>query len=421
MKKALVVLSIIAVFAILGLSISTAPIFNSNTDISLGLKDLDDISPEVQAKIDHDVEEALKGVGEEEAAAQAGPIVVEETNIESQALLGSTATLGTVTVKIEPRGDGNYIVGYTNVSGSEPELTINTDVGVVGIAEGAFKNLKTLKRVNLAGSGIKSIGMSAFYGCAALDTVTFPETIEKVGGYAFINTPWLKTARSNANQSSLKNRLVIVNHILIDGIAAEGDVVVDYANGISSISPYAFSYNAKMTSLTITGISQVPYRLCSSATGLQTLVLNGTAKVASFSFFDCQELTSVEMTGVSVIDAAAFEACGKLETVTFGNVLTRVNRNAFMDCASIQTLAFPATLEAIETAAFMNCKSITTIDYNGSTTDGNAGHVSIGQGAFQNCKRLDARGLDANGTNAFITSNGVILDAGTGAYFNTKS
>ena len=415
MKKALVIISILAVFAVLGVSVAALPIFDSNTDISLGLKDLDELSPEVQALIDHDVEEALQEI-EAEKEAQATPqsseVVVEESSDDTLAMaMTESATLGQVTCKIEPRGDGNYIVGYTAISGTNPSLTLNsaTSLNIVGIAEGAFKGCKELKAVDLSGSAIKNIGMSAFYGCTSLDTVTFPAGIEKIGGYAFINTPWLKKARADANASSLKNRLVIVNGILIDGIAAEGEVVAKSANGINEISPYAFSYNSKMTKLTIDSIPVVPYRLCSSATGLEELKVINVNTLSPFSFFDCESLTKVTLDGVSIIDRAAFYSCYKLATIEFGDVLTRINNNAFMDCYALEELTFPSTLVEIDVSGFLNCKGITKLTFLGTSSDGTAGYIFLGQGAFQNCTKLDVVTLDPDDSTKLknLKTNGV--------------
>ena len=429
MKKVLVIISILAVFAILGLSISTAPIFNSNTDVSLGLKDFDELSPEVQALIDKDVEEALANKETNEDVAEETPTqneeaVVETSNIEAQSMaLGGSILCEDITCSYEPRGDGLYITKYTAVSGDEPQLIIpdSPTTKIVGIAEGAFKGLKKLKTVDLSHSAIKKIGMSAFYGCTSLTDVTFPDTLEEVGGYAFINTPWLKTQRAEANQSSLKNRLVIVKGILIDGIAAEGEVNIDYANGISKISPYAFSYNSKMTKLTITGINEVPYRLCSSATGLQELVTEtNVIHIAPFSFFDCSALTKVTMSDVSIVDRAAFYECNKLATITFGNSLTKINNNAFMNCYGLTELTFPASLESIDVSGFLNCSSLRTLMFNKSE-----GSIDLAQGAFQNCTRLDAVTIDPLDSQLLnIKTNGATFNYPDGSkkitFFNTK-
>ena len=437
MKKVFVIISILVVFAVLAMSCSAAPIFDSDVDIKLGPNDFDELPSEILEKIDKEVEATANVQVDEETGE---PIIEDAQEDEPEiaedegATTVSTAAYvcGDVTVKWEQRGDGKYITGYEKTTTAPTDLDLTDHPNeFVGIAQNAFKGVTTLKKLDLTGTTIKSIGLNAFYGCTSLgkdnvNDVKIPNTVTTIGGYAFINTPWLKTKRANAKEA-LGTRIVIVNGILIDGILAEGDVEIP--ESVTKISSYAFSYNTTMTSLIVKTNLSIPYRCCSGATGLRTVEIDATGgvSIASFGFFGCTSLKSVDIEGVVTIDTAAFEDCSSLTDIDFGEHLVTICRNAFVDCTALENLEFPTTLEKIETAGFLNCSKIKSLLFKGNDS---GKQVVLGQGAFQNCTRLDVQTEDdppATGLK-YLKTNGVQLVYTDGVtnwgkdntFFNTK-
>ncbi|MBQ9984128.1 MAG: leucine-rich repeat domain-containing protein [Lachnospiraceae bacterium] len=85
-----------------------------------------------------------------------------------------------------------------SVNASATEITVPESVTFAGqtyritsIADEAFKNHKTLKKIKI-GSNIKQIGNKAFYGCKKLTTVTMGNNVETIGNSAFQNCTALK-------------------------------------------------------------------------------------------------------------------------------------------------------------------------------------------------------------------------------------
>ena len=80
-----------------------------------------------------------------------------------------------------------------------------------------------------------------------------------------------------------------------------------------------------------------------------------------------------------------------------------------MDCYALEELTFPSTLVEIDVAGFLNCKGITKLTFLGTSSDGTAGYIFLGQGAFQNCTKLDVVTLDPDDSTKLknLKTNGV--------------
>lgn len=75
-----------------------------------------------------------------------------------------------------------YIGSYA-FSGCTKLKTVKA-AGILGIREGAFKNCKALKSMQLK-KGLKSVGKGAFTGCTNLKSLTFPSTITSIDERVF--------------------------------------------------------------------------------------------------------------------------------------------------------------------------------------------------------------------------------------------
>ncbi len=74
--------------------------------------------------------------------------------------------------------------GKTNVTVPRTMVVGGVKCKVVGIADGAFRDNKTVKQVKIA-KGFTTIPRNMFYGCTNLTKVTLPKTITTINDYAF--------------------------------------------------------------------------------------------------------------------------------------------------------------------------------------------------------------------------------------------
>ena len=399
LKKYFVTFAIIAVFAVLSISISAGQLYNPEKEITLGLREVDskpivadslaDIS---QAEIDKIVEDAnadeelatIPQKQEEEILEDSSTIVnaFEGTDV----ITTGDATCEYRTVKTYSSTKSDVVITNVKNKTTATNLTVTyleTGKNVVGIDDRACEGCTALTTVNLADSHITDIGQSAFHGCTSLSSVTFPsnsEYLTYIGGYAFLTTPWLTYQRKHSDQA-----LVVVNGILIDGITAKGKVTIDNAN-INQIAPFAFAYNSKMTDLTITSttpVAEIGYRAFTGCKALKTVSLD-SIDVGSHAFFNCTTLEEVTLAEVEKIGTSAFNKCSAIKTFNFGTKIQTIENNAFAYCKSLDTVALPDSTLDVKVGAFLSCTGLKTL-----TIAGKEGvDLSLGQGAFMSCTKL---------------------------------
>ena len=101
----------------------------------------------------------------------------------------------------------------------------------------AFTDCSSLTSVSIP-EKVRIIGDYAFSFCTNLETVTLPENLTNIGLKAFWGTAWIK-----------KNPMLIIDHVLIDGSACEGDVTIP--EEVTTIGENAFDLCSTVTSVTI--------------------------------------------------------------------------------------------------------------------------------------------------------------------------
>ena len=219
----------------------------------------------------------------------------------------------------------------------------------------------------------------AFYMNDRIVSVTIPDTVKKIGAWAFEEC------------TALKN--------------------VDFGNGVTEIGISAFCGCTSLTKIALPDsiriIDESAFTLCSSVTEV-TLNLNGVlevigdaafagcSKIESFimpdsvtymgwgAFMQCTSLKLMALSNnLTEIDDYAFSECTKLSTLTFGvdSKVTRIGRAAFDRCA-IEEVVIPAYVYEIGATAFYKCTKLKKVTLNDSL-------LKLGDGVFSGCKVLE--------------------------------
>lgn len=196
------------------------------------------------------------------------------------------------------------------------QLTQITDItipdSIKKIGNYAFSMNKELKSVTIPAS-VEKIGIRAFEQCPKLGTVKLPDKVTEVGAKVFSETPWLEAQRNS-------DSLVIVNGMLIDAEGAKGDIVVP--SDVKYISASAFQRNSELTSVVVPA---------------------GVTKLNDNTFALCDNLKSVELKGVESIDCMAFYDDPKLTELKLSGKLKSIDDMAFMDTTCASTITFYAS------------------------------------------------------------------------------
>ncbi len=285
------------------------------------------------------------------------------------------------------------------------DTSVSVPVGVFYIADSVFEGNTKITSVDLNGASV--IGNRAFYGCTSLETVTDSEHVSACGAYAFFGTPFLD---SNNSEN------VTIGTVLLKGTAS-GSVTI--AENISSIAPYAFSYNTDITSVTlgdnVVSIGEGAFYEC---TNLKNVSVSSSVSFIGAYAFDSTEFltsytddflilgngilvacnsTSSEVTipsGVKQIGAGAFYLNNTMKKINFSDTVTALGMRSFAKCSALTTINLPNNLIILDKEAFWNCTSLKEVTVPQSVK-------LMGDSVFLGCSALE---------NASVYSDATISD-----------
>ena len=171
-----------------------------------------------------------------------------------------------------------------------------------------------------------------------LTSIRFPESVRKIGKYAFYLC------------SSLQD-------IQLPPLA-------------DSLESWSFSGCTALKQLvipeTVTFIGDCAFRKCS---GVDSLSLPSTmTQIGTGIFRECVSLKSVRFPeGLTAIGSSAFAGCTGLEGLDFPEDMTLIGATAFENCTGLGSLTLPASVTAIRSGAFRGCTGLKEIHVLPST------------------------------------------------------
>ena len=212
------------------------------------------------------------------------------------------------------------------------ELTrVRVGAQVKDIPPRTFRGCTNLTEVQFVEEGaLYSIGECAFGGCKALEQVTIPSSVAKLGTCAFCDCINLAHVQLN------------------DGLNIIGD---DAFSGCEALQQMAIP-----TSVT---------------------------KLGSGSFRDCSNLTAlqVEEGALQFIGNRAFCDCTALQQVTIPSSVTKLGDGTFKDCTNLAEVQLNEGLHAIGECVFVRCTASRSVTVPPSVT-------KLGRQKFTKCTNL---------------------------------
>ncbi len=260
------------------------------------------------------------------AQARTGTVMAQNTPGQTQAAPAPTQNSeADFRAGVTQDGTGVVILEYVgNTTAVRIPATVQ-GLPVREIGERAFQRKSSITSVVIpegvtiirhGWSGYMNVG--AFAGCSNLTSVTLPESLVTVGGYAF-----------NGCRS-------LTSIILPESLALIGDYAF-FDSGLRSISIPG----------SVTSIGQGAFR----GSGLTSITWPGGIPIPGEIFRNCENLQSVVIPeGITIIRSEAFAFCPALTSITLPSTIREIAEQAFYSCSSLTTITIPNTVERISFA-----------------------------------------------------------------------
>lgn len=259
-------------------------------------------------------------------------------------------------------------------------ITIPDSVTIIG--QQAFQHCESLKNVTI-GNGVTSIGFETFSYCDSLTSVTIGNGVTSIGGYAFIDCKNLKTilipdsvtsigdyAFYNCNNIQATYKGITYDYAHIDDLYK---AIKDSSSSSSNVSEADFTTafhvefgGTMITSYTGTAsVVEFPETINGSSIGMlanKSCVETYTPKCAYPSI-----KTAIIPDSISQIDGYTFYNCTNLTSVTFGENVYWVSKEAFSGCTNLTDVAINNSIYHIDSDAFKGCTKLKNVTYKGKT------------------------------------------------------
>ena len=303
---------------------------------------------------------------------------------------------------------------------------------VTGIGEMAFAFNSSLTFISIPDS-VTSIGDDAFFLCDSLTSATIPDSVAMVGLNPFFGCSKLTKILISSSHPAL----ALVDDVLFS--KAEKRLICYFPSktessyaipkGIVSIGGHAFMGCSSLTSVSIpdsvTSIEDHTFDNCSNLTSVT--IPDSVNVVGSNPFSACVKLTNILISphhpALALADGVLFSKADKrliyyLPSKTENSYaipqgIVSIGYGAFGDCKNLTSVSIPDSVTSIGEQAFFGCCSLTSITIPDSVT-------SIGEQAFDYCYSLTSVTLPDSitsiGEDAFADCGGLTLTVNPGSY-----
>ena len=294
------------------------------------------------------------------------------------------ATTGVLTISgagaMEGESDNSHYPWYDYIDSIQHVII---DEGVTTVSKWAFCNYYNVTSVSLP-STLDSIMKSAF-GYTHLTAVTLPSTLHYLDESVFTSCRFLtsinipstltKISQMTFDRCELLNNVVLPESVVdIDDCAFRWCSAlnnISLGNGIRHIGTDAFLGTAYLKKTEADNLIIYFGSYCvgvvKSGVWNNVSIREGTTLIAEKVFYDQEHMIDLVLpNSLKYINDYAFNYCKNLRSITFGNSLLEIGRDAFASIDSLTQLQFPNSLQKISYGAFKYCKNLQSVSFGNS-------------------------------------------------------
>ena len=279
--------------------------------------------------------------------------------------------------------EGDSTVGYA-VRGLHKATSVNLvipdkfqDLPVVEIMDGAFYMNDRIVSVIIPDT-VKKIGAYAFEECTALKSVDLGEGVTFIGDNAF-------GMCYSLTEIEIPQSVAIIEGDAFVFCTALEKVTLSMAGELEFLGAGAFAGCSALKSFIMPdSVTAAGYGLFMQCTSLSNVALSDNlTELDDYTFSGCTSLTTFTFGAKSKITRIGYAAFSKtpIKSIVIPSGVTEIGRTAFFECANLTSVKLNANLERIDSGAFHSCIALEEITVPAAVN-------FIGQNTFEGCSKL---------------------------------
>ena len=255
---------------------------------------------------------------------------------ESVTSIGSAAFWGCSSLTSISVPESVTSIGDRAFSRCSSLTSISIPESVTSVGRRVFYGCSSLTSIIIPES-VTTIGDEAFEDCSSLTSISIPESVTSVGGGVFYGCSALTKVEIFCSISSFPDSYYYGYHGFFEGCSSLASISIP--ESVTSIGGYAFRDCSSLTSISIpesvTKIGNYAFQNCSSLTSI--IIPESVTSIDDYAFSYCFRLTSIIIPeSVTSIGNYAFSECIRLtSTYIKATSLSTYGSEAFYDCPTM--------------------------------------------------------------------------------------
>ena len=240
---------------------------------------------------------------------------------------------------------------------------------------------------------VTSIGDMAFDKSSNLLAIHIPESIKRIGTYAFascekLDKIFITNLTSWCNITFVELPFYYPHKLILN----DNEITqLDIPDGITFVSDYAFCYLSGLEKVTVpNSVLSIGANAFTGCVELGIIELSdGITKIRERAFQGCSNLNTINLpNSISQIDDYVFSGCG-FTSIDLPNSITILGNGVFSSCKNLVSISLPNNLSTLREGMFLACFNLNSVVVPNSVT-------YIMRDAFRDCTRLTSISLSSN-------------------------